>query len=204
MKKKVFIIIGTVFILVIGLNMILNRNNDYYRNVADLSVGLFKNKNYDRQLIKSKDLQAIEDFLSMLTHENQVIDLSEYIVKEKEYYTSSHNTNGVYKKDGKCFIDYKKLEFDKPIEEINYEMEPHKMVVCDNYYVVLYESMFFPDYSVTQSNPIFDYHFEEEIKNEKGYDFIYYSSYDSSRLKLSFLIENKTIKKIDIKFLDKR
>ena len=206
MKKRniILIIISVVFALVIGLNAFINKDKDYYSNVANIVVGFFSSSNYDKSIVKKQDLAAVENVLSKFTHQNEVIDLSEYIIQKKEYFTTQHNTSGVYQKDGKCFIKYDDLDFDEPVDEMNYEMEPYKKVICENYYTVLYESMFFPNYELTKKNPKYDYHFEDEIETDLGRDFIYYSSYDGSRLKISMILEKKTIKKINLEFLNAR
>ena len=196
--KKILIIIISIFILVIGIAFFLNSNENYYQNIADITVGFFHSEKYDQKQIKDRDLEAIENFLSQLTHKNEIIDLSEYIIKEKEYYTSSHNTSGVFKKDGKCYIEYEDLEFDKPFQET--ETEPYKKVVCDNYFVDLYESQFYPEYEITKNNPKYDYYFDSSLKTDEGYEFTYYSTYDGSLLKVSLILEKKTITKVMVDF----
>ena len=199
--KKILISICALFIVVIGINQLVQSKKEYYRFLADTIVGFYRDSSYDEKKIKKQDKDALITYLSKLTHKDEIIDLSEYIVKEKAYYVTSHNTSGVYKKDGKCYIEYEDLDFDKPVEEINYEMEPYKKVVCDNYFTVLYKSMFYPEYKVTKKDPKYDYVYNSEKKIENGYEFVYYSTYDGSGLKLNLMFEGNKLSEINTEFL---
>lgn len=205
MKKSITIIsvLFLIFLLVIGFNRFKMKDENYYGVVADTIIGFFRSTNYNKSDIRDEDIDALEAYLSTLTHENQIIDLSKYIVRQKAYYTSSANTKGVYKKDGKCYIKYDDLDFDKPVEETNYEMEPFKKVVCNHYFIVLYASDFYPEYSVTKKNPKYDYILQETNKKINGYEYIYYSTYDGTLLNLNLIIADGVIVSIEADFLGK-
>lgn len=193
--KKYLVILLLMIILILGLKF-FNKSNNYYLNVSNEAVSFFKKSSYDRKLVKPKDRKALEDYLSTLTHNNQVVDLSNYILKASSYYTEDSNTKGVYIQDGKCFIKYKDLDIPDHRDEINYNGEPYQKVVCNNYYTYMYLSYFYPSYEDTQKNPKYDYVFsaKEEISN--GYLFTYKSTYDGTLFKLKFIIDNNTIKSI--------
>ncbi|MBQ6841227.1 MAG: hypothetical protein IJO63_03840 [Bacilli bacterium] len=199
--KKVVIIIATIFLIVIGANYLMNKDDNYYDSIADLVLSFYRTSTYDKSLFKDSDIDAIETYLSKLTHKNEVIDLSEYIEKSPAYQTDSPNSNGVYTKDGKCYIEYEDLDFDKPVEEVNYDMEPFKKVVCNNYFTDLYESQFYPAYEVTKKDPKYDYTFKNVEQTDTGYSYNYVSTYDGSGLVIKLVISDKILVKIETEYV---
>lgn len=197
MKKKVIILIGIIVVILSAILLISDNKNKYYQEISDIVVGFYQSDEFNEKDVKKKDLNAVKTFLSKLTHEDEEILLDNYIKKESLYYTSESNTLGVYKNNGKCFIRYEDLDFDVQNDE-HIEMEPHKRVVCDYYFTVLYKSDFYPDYEVTKSNPKYDYVFNSSEKTFDGYAFTYYSTYDNSKLTVELIIENKQIVEIKV------
>ena len=198
MKKKILsmsIILGIVF-LIIRISKIDVPNNEYYRYVADTIVGFYHNDQYNERTIRSKDRVIIKKYLSHLTHENEEICLDDYMIKTSDYYTNKPNSQYVYKVNDKCYIKYNNIGFDKYTSE-DHEIEPYREIICDNYRIILYESMFYPKYSDTKNNPKYDYYFETSSKNLSTYSYTYQSSYDGTYLIVSLVVSNKQI--IDIK-----
>lgn len=201
MKKygKYIIILLAMIALIVGLK-IINNNQDYYLNVSNEVIKLFRSSNYDTKIIKKKDREAVNKYLSTLTHSNQVIDLTEYINKNNDYYTIDKNTKGVYIENGKCYIKYQDLNIANVFDEFNYDGEPYQRVICNNYFTYIYLSYFYPDYEDTKKNPKYDYVFNKEEKMSYGYLFTYRSTYDGTLLKIKFVINNNTIESITSEF----
>ena len=196
MKKRILLIlILLLFIVVIMINKFYIPKKEYYKRYADTVIGLFRSEKYDNSFIKKRDKDAIETFLSKLTHKNEIVSLDDFITKNKDYYTSEGNTPGVYTKNNKCYIKYSDINFNS---EVSDGYEPTKKVVCNNYYTILAYSDFYPSYEYTTLEPKYDYIFKEEKENINGYSYIYESTYDTSLLEVKLIINNKSITKIDI------
>jgi len=198
MKKKL-ILLSIIPILLLMIFLFRGNKEEYYQNIADIVVGFYRNDEFNEKDIKAKDLPSVKDFLSKLTHKGEIISLDEYIIKEDDYYTDLYNTQGVYKKDDKCYIEYKYLKFEEQKDE-EIVIEPYKQVICDNYFTILYESDFYPSYDVTKANPKYNYVFQKSEKSMSGYTYTYYSTYDNSPLTVILIINNKVIQKIEVKF----
>jgi hypothetical protein len=200
--KKLIILSLTIIFLLTGCTA---KNFKYYKNVSDTVISFYNSSNYDNEKYAKEDLPALETYLSKLTHENQEVNISDYIVKSDEYYTEEANTEGVWIKDDKCYIKYEDLGFsnanaDTPSD--SYEMEPYKRLVCNNYFTILYESSFHPDYSTTTSNLRNNYIYLDGYKTKGGYEFIYRSAYDGTGMKVTLNLKNKTIVSIDTSIAD--
>ena len=194
MKKKYLMpsIILVIMIMLITINKIKTNSKDYYRIVADTIVGFYRDDGYDHKKIKKEDISVIENYLSHLTHNNEEISLEDYMIKNNNYYTTNRNSDGVYLKDGKCYIKYQDIGFDKYQSE-NIEIEPHRDVFCNNYRITLYLSDFYPDYNDTKTNPRYNYIFIKEDKNMNTYTYWYQSAYDGTYLKVMVIVNNKKI-----------
>lgn len=200
--KKIIILSLTIIFLLTGCT---TKNFKYYKNVSDTVISFYNSSNYDNKEYAKEDLPAIETYLSKLTHENQEVNISDYIVKSDEYYTEEANTEGVWIKDDKCYIKYEDLGFSTAsteTESTNYEMEPYKRLVCNNYFTILYESSFYPDYLTTTSNLRNNYIYLDGYKIKEGYEFIYRSAYDGTGMKVTLNLKNKTIVSIDASIAD--
>ena len=193
--KKSIIIPGIILLLMI-LTIIFTKNvktdESYYRYIADTIISFYRTDKYDEKKIKKLDKIVIDEYLSHLTHINEEILLDDFIIRSNAYYTNSPNTSGVYKKDGKCYIKYVDIGFDK-YQSKDYEIEPYREVICDNYKIYLYFSYFYPEYSATISNPKYDYIYLESSKNMNTYTYWYQSSYDNTQLKVMIVVSDDKI-----------
>ena len=193
--KKSYLILGIILLLIIGVIIFskFNKNDDsYYRFVADTIISFYKTDKYDEKKIRKEDKSIIDEYLSHLTHNDEEILLDDYIIRSNAYYTTDQNTSGVYVKNGKCYIKYRDIGFDKYYSE-DYEIEPNRQIICNNYSVILYESYFYPDYNSTVNNPKYDYFFVSSTKNMSTYTFWYKSTYDNTELKVIIVVSNGSI-----------
>lgn len=200
--KKV-ILLG--FLITIFLTGCQSKNFKYYKNVSDTVISFYNNNEYDKEKFYEEDLSAINAFLSELTHKDQIVNISDYITKSQEYYTSESNTDGVWIDGNTCYIKYNELGLFSTGEEVendSYEIELNKRIVCNNYYTILYESNFYPNYNVTKLNPRYNYIYLDGNKLKKGYEFIYRSTYDGTGMKVNIVIEDKKIVKINTSIID--
>lgn len=200
--KKIIILSITIIFLLTGCTA---KNLKYYKNVSDTVISFYNTNNYDDEKYSKDDLPAIETYLSKLTHENQEVNINDYLVKSDEYYIDEVNTKGVWIKDNNCYINYNDLGFNSTstdIESDTYEIEPYKKVVCNNYFTILYESYFYPDYLVTKSNLRYNYIYLDGYEIKEGYEFIYRSTYDGTGMKVTITLEAKTITSIDTSITD--
>lgn len=188
-KSIVIIFIG--ILLLTGCTMI--KDQQYYKEIANTVISLFRNINYDDSEFTREENNAINKIISELTHKDQEVNVSDFIIKNSEYYVNEKNTEGIYKKGNECFISYDDLNL-KSYEENNehYELEPHKRVVCDGYYTVLYLSDFYPEYEETQKNPLHNYSYLKGYKTETGYNYVYKSTYDGSYLTVVIDLDDGT------------
>ncbi|MBR4230948.1 MAG: hypothetical protein IKR74_02185 [Bacilli bacterium] len=193
--KKSYLILGIILLLIIGVIIFskFNKNDDsYYLFVADTIISFYKTDKYDEKKIRKEDKNIIDEYLSHLTHNDEEILLDDYIIRSNAYYTTDQNTSGVYVKNGKCYIKYRDIGFDKYYSE-DYEIEPNRQIICNNYLTILYESYFYPDYSVTVNNPKYDYYFVSSTKNMSTYTYWYKSTYDNTELKVIIVVSNGSI-----------
>ena len=194
-KFKIASIILIIILIVIIVSKFFRSNDTYYRFVADTLVNFYHSDKYDDKKIRKDDREKVKEYLSHLTHNDEVILLDDFIIKSSDYYISKSNSQGVYKENGKCYIKYNDIGFDK-YHSSDYEYEPHREVICDNYRIILYESYFYPKYSETKNNPKYDYYFEKMEKKLNTYTYYYQSSYDGTYFKISITIDNNKIFKI--------
>lgn len=189
-KLKRFVI--ALFLMLLATGCTLIKDQQYYKKIANTVISLFRDINYDESEFSSEENRAISKIVSELTHENQIVNVSDFIVKSSEYAIIESNTKGIRKENGKCYISYKDLELDSyKSDNDNYELEPHKRVVCDGYYTVVYRSDFYPSYEETQNNPLHSYSYFKGYETDNGYNFIYKSTYDGSYLTVDIDLENE-------------
>lgn len=153
----------------------------YYREMSETVLGLFQNINYKESKYSKKENEAIQKIVSELTHEGQKINVSKFIEKTNEYKTYEQNSKEIFMENDECYIYYQDLDYEGyEKNEAHYEMEPHKRLVCNGYYTILYESDFFPKYHLTQKDPLYNFAYIDYNETEKGYSYIYKSTYDGS------------------------
>ena len=192
--KKVFCIL-TLLLLTSGC---VRKNGEYFDNIAETAISFFRVNEYDTSKFDKNDRKAIDTFLSEVTHNNQVVNISNYIDLNKK--TNEKNTVGINIVDGQCYMDYSliKNEFDKIENGTDPEREISYVVVCNGYYATLYPELFYPDYSVTQKDPVHNYVLLTRYKENGDYIYIYRSTYNGLGLKVTLNTKNKVLKKIDI------
>lgn len=184
-----------IIILVLGLGLVIfnkykKSNEEYYLHVADTVVSMYSTNKYDRTSIKKRDYDAFDKFLSTLTHINEEICVSDYIIKKPAYRTGEKNSKIIYKKDNKCYVLYEDLSLAYKDVNDDIEIEPYDKLICDGYVVYLYKSMFMPAYEDTLNNPKYNYFLEDYLKTDTGYEYNYVSSYDGSKIKVILEINN--------------
>lgn len=153
----------------------------YYKEMSETVLGLFQNIEYKEKDYSKKENEAIQKIVSELTHEGQKINVSKFIEKTNEYKTYEQNSKEIFIENDECYIYYQDLDYEGyEKNEAHYEMEPHKRLVCNGYYTILYESDFFPKYHLTQKDPLYNFAYIDYNETEKGYSYIYKSTYDGS------------------------
>ena len=199
MKKKLTILMILGLVLLTGGTY---KNFEYYKNISNIVVNLFTSEKYDSKDIDEKDKKKIDEYLNTLTHKNHEIDLTDFIIKNDEYKVNEPNSKEVYIKNNKCYVNYNDLGFDyiKEENDPSYELELQKYLVCNNYYTILYESDFYMNYEENKDNPKYDYVYKQSVKFDKGYYFLYNSSYDGTGLVVKMYLGGKDIEKIETSF----
>ena len=190
MKKSLILLI--VMSLLTGCG--ITKNDEYYKNVSDTVVSFYRNSNYKKSDFSSNDADVIEKYLSTLTHENQEIDITEY-VNESTTKTLENDTKGVYKKNNKWFIKYNDLKF-----VTDSDIDTYAVVNCNSKTFTLFSSLFYPKYEETKNNRVYNYVYlgSQIEKNTKKY--AYRSSYDGSSLIVTLELKNKDIVNINTSY----
>lgn len=190
MKKSLILLI--VMSLLTGCG--ITKNDEYYKNVSDTVVSFYRNSNYKKSDFSSNDADVIEKYLSTLTHENQEIDITEY-VNESTAKTLENDTKGVYKKNNKWFIKYNDLKF-----VTDSDIDTYAVVNCNSKTFTLFSSLFYPKYEETKNNRVYNYVYlgSQIEKNTKKY--AYRSSYDGSSLIVTLELKNKDIVNINTSY----
>ena len=190
MKKSLILLI--VMSLLTGCG--ITKNDEYYKNVSDTVVSFYRNSNYKKSDFSSNDADVIEKYLSTLTHENQEIDITEY-VNESTTKTLENDTKGVYKKNNKWFIKYNDLKF-----VTDSDIDTYTVVNCNSKTFTLFSSLFYPKYEETKNNRVYNYVYlgSQIEKNTKKY--AYRSSYDGSGLIVTLELKNKDIVNINTSY----
>lgn len=200
MKNSIKILIGCIiaFIIIIIIAQLYTPKNEYYHKIADIVISLYQDDNYSKKGIKKGDINAIDKYLSTLTHENEEICLNDYIDENTER-VDEENSPFVMEEDGICYIYYEDLKLANIKENKDLEMEPYDVLICDGYKVILYKSYFNPDYEVTKNDPKHFYIYDAMEKEADSYNFYYISSYDGTKINVKINLKNNKIVKIEVK-----
>lgn len=190
MKKLLILLI--VMSLLTGCG--ITKNDEYYKNVSDTVVSFYRNSNYKKSDFSSNDADVIEKYLSTLTHENQEIDITEY-VNESTTKTLENDTKGVYKKNNKWFIKYNDLKF-----VTDSDIDTYAVVNCNGKTFTLFSSLFYPDYRETKSNRVYNYVYIGSQIEKYTKKYAYRSSYDGSGLIVTLELKNKDIVDINTSY----
>ena len=190
--KKLLMFIFTVLLLsgcTIG-------NASYYDKVAETVISLYRIDVYDKKNIRDEDVNAIDVYLSQITHVNQAVDLTDFLDKARP--TNDKDSSTVFVRGDRCYIAYAdvKAAFDKIYANPDAHDEISYTVSCNGYYATLYETDFYPDYSVTQNDPVHDYILLKTYEENGNRIYIYRSTYNGVGLKLTLYISDH-IYKID-------
>lgn len=195
MKKILYVL--TISCLLITA---CSKKEDYYKKVADLATTFFRTSEYDKSEYKESDIEAIDTLLSELTHNEQVLDLNEYIEKNNDTRTYDSNSYGVYTEKDNCYIKYDNLNFIYYDEDGSTAMEPYARVVCNGYATIILKDSLFPEYDSTLSNPVFNYIYLGNSTSDNELDYYYTSTYDGSYLTVRIIKDGNKINKIKYSF----
>ena len=170
-----------LFAVLLLLSGCTKKDAYYYKDMSQTVIGLFQNIEYKERDYSKKENEAIQKVISELTHEGHKINVSKFINKTNEYKVYEQNSSEIFKENDECYVYYNDLDYDEYANhEAHYEMEPHKRLVCDGYYTILYESDFFPKYHLTQKDPLYNFAYIDYTQTQNGYNYIYKSTYDGS------------------------
>lgn len=192
--KKIITIIICCFIIC-GCS---NNKNEYYKQVSEILVNTLNGTTNNLNDVDKKDRDVVNNYISQITHVNQEVNVSDMLIKDNEHKTTESNTKDIYYKNNNCYIKYDKLKINT-YDYDNYEMEPYQRLVCDGYYIVVYQSDFYPNYEKSKTNPIYNYLYKGSIKNGIDHQYIYKSTYDGSYLNVKINADDK-INNIDLVF----
>ena len=182
--KKVLLIIITLLLLT-GCTI---KNEKYYEMIANTAIGFFNNPDYDENTIAKEDRDALKEFWTAITHENQIIDLTKYIDKN----LVSNEKNDI------CTIKYTDLLNEFETSKQKYEgFAPFYKASCQGYYAIIYQNDLYPDYEYTLQNPEHNYVLINKNTKEHIKSYIYKSTYNGKGLMIKLHIKNKKIEKID-------
>ena len=187
--KKILTIVFVLFLTGCGNKI------EHYKKFADTALNFFESSNYSSKEFSENENILLNKYLSTLTHENQIIDLDDYIDKSEDYYTNENNSYGVYVENGKCYIKYDDISFQKLESGADIEDEMIAKIVCNNYFVTIMSSQFI-DYNEIQNDERYNYRYLGYINDDTKYQFIYRSYYDGSGLVIS--VDTKNNKIVDL------
>jgi len=174
---------------------------EHYQDFSNTVIGFYQEPYYDTEKFNMKENELLQNYLSTLTGIDLVIDLEQYMNKDKDYYTNEKNTDGVFIENGKCYIKYDDLEF-RSIDPEDPALEnKYTKVVCNNYFVILFEEQF-ADYEDILNDQKYNYRYLGYVKNKNIYEFIYRSYYTGSGLVVEIHIEDDEI--IDFEVIEKQ
>lgn len=188
--KKILIIL--CLFLLVGCNN--TNNSEYYRKVSDTIVSFYKDSKYNKDDFRKDDINSIDKYLNKLTHENEEINITNYI-NDSTTVTSEKDTDGIYEKNNNWYIKYKDLDF------INSsDIEPYAVINCNGKTFTLFKSLFYPSYEETKNNKVYSYVYvgSKTLSNNRKY--AYRSSYDGSGLIVNIDIDSNKIINIDTNF----
>ena len=186
---KRIILIVTLLLLLTGCTI---KNEKYYESVANIVISFFNSRDYDESKIDKLDRDAVFALWTSITHENQTINLSEYVDVKMP---SNEESN--------CEVSYatvkKVLDSYKNDSDV---MEPRYISSCNGYYAVIYESDLYPDYEYTLKNPEHNYILVNKYTDSNIKHYIYKSTYNGKGLMLKLHLEGKQIIKIDTEYVN--
>ncbi len=206
--KKYIIIIG-IFLSLIIIVFVANafrKDEVTNKEIADTVVSFFTSSSFDEELYNDTEKEALNTYLSTLTHENEEINISEFIVKNKIYETTEPNSSNIYKKDGECYIYYNELSFAFEEDEGNDNEIAHEdsgdaidTLVCDGYKVDILEEYFNPSYEETKNDPKHSYVYMAMKTSGSVEKFYYASTYTNYYIEVNLYTKSSDVYNIEVK-----
>lgn len=176
-----------------------NKQVVHYEKFSNTVVGLFDSVVYDQKGFNQTEIKLIEKYITTLTHENEIIELDKYIQKNEDYYTDEKNTQGVFTDNGKCYIKYEDINFEKiPNDNSHLADSQVAKIICNNYLVILNDSHF-TSYEEIRNNKRHNYRYLGHSKDMNVYNFVYRSYYDGMGLIVTIETDGNNIVKFDVK-----
>ncbi len=197
-KKFVF-----VLLIVFTMSGCIQKNRDYYDHVANTIISFYRTSTYDEKSIHKDDREIIKKYLSTLTHQDQIVDIGDYV--DMTLPSNESNSSELTSENGTCYMPFSTL---KSKFDAFHQTDPTSVigayytVTCNGYYAVLKEDDFYPDYADTITNPVYNYVLLKILKTDEGYNYIYSSTYNGSGLSLELKIQNGRIVTIDTTDVD--
>lgn len=142
-----------------------------YKKVSDTVVNLSENNNYNKKDLKSHQIKMIDDYIN----NNISIDLENFIIRSDYYKTNEENTDGVFVKDDKCYINYNDIIFN---ESNDSDFSGETIIVCNGYYLTLSKD------NLDMKKSTQNYRYLGYYDSDK-YSFVYRSYTDGSGLILT-------------------
>lgn len=188
--KKIILVFLIAFLLT-GCTI---KNEHYYDTIASTAISFFKSPNYEEKAIDKSDIKALKEFLSSLTHDGQIIDLTKYI----DYDLPSSDTFEV------CSVDYDTVKSEIVEYTLKHDdgFDPFYRSTCKGHYATVHQSDLYPDYEYTLKNPEHNYILVNKYKKDNIRAYIYKSTYNGKGLMLKLHMKNKTIEKIDTEYVN--
>jgi len=198
--KKVILIICLLLLTGCGNKY----DEEYYMNYSDTVVSFFRNKTYDSSSIYEEDIEALNNYLTSITHENEKIDIEEFLMKDDP--SPLTNSSLVMVEGDKCYIKYSDLRtvFDNYNNTSTGEeaMEAYYSGVCKGYPFIIYESDLLPSYEDIVNDPRYDYVLLKDEKKKDEYIFYYRSTYDGTGLQVTLKLKKKHVVEVKTDFVN--
>ena len=193
MKKLIYLLVLSVLIT----GCFKKSEEEYLQKVADIIISFNESENYNKKEIKKQDRAIVENYLTSLKQMDQKINISKFINNNDMFREDSPNSEGVYIENDICYINRNNINF-----EISNQYGPNEStqhLVCNGYYVDIYESdieINYEEYKKTRKHGYRNLGYNQ-INN--GYIFGYRSFYDGTTTTIEISMNNDTIKSIKVK-----
>ncbi len=204
-KKKYFIIIGILISLVVIIFIInaFRKQDVEHQLIADQVVEFYTSAIYDDTVYNNAERKALDDLLSTLTHQNEKIDLSKYLIEEDLYRTSKSNSNFVFEENGKCYIYYDDLVFPETENQYNNGYsnaasgDNAAVVICNGYEIYVFENDFIP-YEEVKDDEKHSYQYLTKTIDSTIEKYYYASTTVNYYIEVTFHIDNKDVYNIEV------
>ncbi len=190
-----FGIVVLILVILLLLNFVYKRDEKYYKNISEVVISLFDSSDYSTSGINKSDIIKIDEYLSTLTHENELVNLNKFIDDNTDYNKNWNNSEGVIVENNVCYIYYGDIDF-KLIEDVT--VENSAVIYCDGYQIKIYEDSFMPEYSETLENPVHDYVYIGYNFTLDNYIGFYRSIYDGSEIGVFINLSDTEIDVIEV------